>query len=53
MKSFNAMKIFVEIHRDNHLNMMVNEVIGKVETAIPKNQKQALIYFQQTQQSGE
>ena len=35
------MKIFIEIHGDNHLNMIVNEVKGRVEGMKSKNQKQS------------
>ena len=45
MKIFNAMKIFMEIHRDNHLNMMINEVIGRVKSVILENQNEVVTYF--------
>ena len=33
--------MFLEIHVDSHLSMMINEVIGRVESMKMKNQKQA------------
>ena len=45
LDSLDAVKCFTKIHGDKQMNVMLNELIGKVETLKLQNVRQSTIYF--------
>ena len=45
LDSLDAVKCFAKIHGDKQMNVMLNELIGKVETLKLQNVRQSTIYF--------
>ena len=45
LDSLNAVKCFAEIHGDKQMNVMLNEIIGKVETLKLLNVTQSTVHI--------
>ena len=45
LDSLNAVKCFAEIHGDKQMNVMLNEIIGKVETLKLPNVRQSTVHI--------